>query len=104
MEFFTRDPQAVDPTLLEVMAAIGNQLGQFIERNRIQTERSELYEREQRARLDAEIALERLRRVQTMTGVALPYLSIYKLLAELLDRGCEALVFASGRILLMAGV
>ena len=26
MEFFTRDQQIVDPTLLEVMAAIGNQL------------------------------------------------------------------------------
>jgi PAS domain S-box-containing protein len=101
MEFFTRDQQIVDPTLLEVMAAIGNQLGQFIERNRIQTERSELYEREQRARLEAEIAMERMRRVQTVTEVALAYLSIDKLLAELLDRVCEAMDVDTVAILLL---
>src|ERR1041384_3396213 len=101
MEFFTRDRQIVDPTLLEVMAAIGNQLGQFIERNRIQTERSELYEREQRARLEAEIAMERMRRVQTVTEVALAYLSIDRLLAELLDRVCEAMDVDTVAILLL---
>jgi PAS domain S-box-containing protein len=101
MEFFTRDQQIVDPTLLEVMTAIGNQLGQFIERNRIQTERSELYEREQRARLEAEIAMERMRRVQTVTEVALAYLSIDKLLAELLDRVCEAMDVDTVAILLL---
>ena len=101
MEFFTRDQQIVDPTLLEVMAAIGNQLGQFIERNRIQTERSELYEREQRARLEAEIAMERMRRVQTVTEVALAYLSIDKLLAELLDRVCEAMDVDTVAIMLL---
>ncbi len=101
MEFFTHDRQIVDPTLLEVMAAIGHQLGQFIERNRIQTERSELYQREQRARLEAETAVERMRRVQTVTEVALAYLSIDKLLAELLDRVCEAMDVDTVAILLL---
>src|ERR1044071_5613454 len=101
VEFFTRDQQIVDPTLLEVMAAIGNQLGQFIERNRIQTERSELYEREQRARLEAEIAMGPMRRVQTVTEVALAYLSIDRLLAELLDRVCEAMDVDTVAILLL---
>jgi len=31
MEFFTRDPQTEDPTLLEVMTAIGNHVGQFLD-------------------------------------------------------------------------
>ncbi len=101
MEFFTRDSQTADPTMLEVMAAIGNQLGQFIERNRIESDRSELYQREQRARLEAEIAMERMRRVQTVTEVALAYLSIDKLLAELLDRVCEAMDVDTVAILLL---
>lgn len=101
MEFFTRDRQTADPTLLEVMAAIGNQLGQFIERSRIESERGELYQREQRARLEAETAMERMRRVQTVTEVALAYLSIDKLLAELLDRVCESIDVDTVVILLL---
>ena len=101
MEFFRRDRQTADPTLLEVMATIGNQLGQFIERNRVETERGEFYQREQRARLEAETAMERMRRVQTVTEVALAYLSIDKLLAELLDRVCEAMDVDTVAIMLL---
>jgi PAS domain S-box-containing protein len=101
LEFFTREIQVSDQSLLEVMAAIGNQLGQFVERNRIETDRGDLYQREQRARLEAETAMERMRRVQTVTEVALAYLSIDKLLAELLDRVCEAMDVDTVAILLL---
>ena len=100
MEFYTGAQQTPDETLLEVMSAIGNQLGQFIERSRIETDRRELYQREQRARLEAETAMERMRRVQTVTEVALAYLSIDKLLAELLDRVREAMDVDTVAILL----
>src|ERR1043166_4693413 len=34
MEFFSRDSLALDPTLLKIMNAIGNQIGQFVERKK----------------------------------------------------------------------
>src|SRR5262249_52968128 len=82
MEFFARETQTPDESLLEVMNAIGNQIGQFIERKRAEQELAELFAREQRARLELEIAMDRMRQVQTVTEVALSHLSIDKLLAE----------------------
>lgn len=86
MEFFSRDSLAPDPTLLKIMNAIGNQIGQFVERKRAEEERGHLYGREQRARLELEATMERMRQVQTVTEVALAHLSLDKLLAELIDR------------------
>lgn len=86
MEFFSRDSLALDPTLLKIMNAIGNQIGQFVERKKAEEERGQLYEREQRARLELEATMERMRQVQTVTEVALAHLSLDKLLAELIDR------------------
>ena len=91
MEFFTRDPQTEDPTLLEVMTAIGNHIGQFIERKHAEEQREQIFAREQRARLELETAMNRMRQVQTVTEVALSYLSLDKLLAELLERVCESM-------------
>ena len=91
IEFFTGEPQTVDATLLEVMSAIGNQIGQFVERKHAEEQREQLFAREQRARLELETAMNRMRQVQTVTEVALSYLSLDKLLAELLERVCEAM-------------
>jgi PAS domain S-box-containing protein len=101
MEFFTREPQTPDETLLEVMSAIGNQIGQFIERKHAEEEASQVFVREQRARLELETAMGRMRQVQTVTEVALSYLSLDKLLAELLDRVREAMDVDSVVILLL---
>lgn len=101
MEFFTREPQTPDQTLLEVMTAIGNQIGQFIERKQAEEERTQVFAREQRARLELETAMERMRQVQTVTEVALSYLSLDKLLAELLDRVRDAMDVDSVVILLL---
>ena len=86
MEFFSRESLAPDPTLLKIMNGIGNQIGQFVERKRAEEDRGQLYEREQRARLELEATMERMRQVQTVTEVALAHLSLDKLLAELIDR------------------
>ncbi|MFN2576749.1 MAG: PAS domain S-box protein [Pyrinomonadaceae bacterium] len=90
MEFFSHELQSSDQSLLDVMTGIGNQIGQFLERERVEAERSKLYEREQRARLELEATMERMRQVQKVTEVALAHLSLDKLLAELLDRVRDA--------------
>jgi len=91
MEFLTRERQTPDQTLMEVMDAIGNQIGQFVERKHAEEERAQLFAREQRARVEVETAMERMRQVQTVTEVALSHLSLDRLLAELLDRVREAM-------------
>jgi signal transduction histidine kinase/integral membrane sensor domain MASE1 len=56
VEFFSREIQRPDADLLERMSVIGSQIGQFVERKRIETERVALLAREQTARADAEAA------------------------------------------------
>ena len=101
MEFFTREHQSSDLSLQDVMTAIGNQIGQLVERERVEEERSKLYEREQRSRLELEATMERMRQVQIVTEVALAHLSLDKLLAELLDRVRDAMDVDTVVILLL---
>ena len=101
MEFFSREAQIPDESLLAVMTAIANQIGQFVERKRAQQELAELFAREQRARLELETAMNRMRQVQTVTEVALSHLSLDKLLAELLDRVRDAMDVDTVTILLL---
>ncbi|MGZ8845676.1 MAG: GAF domain-containing protein [Pyrinomonadaceae bacterium] len=103
MEFFSREDQAPDPSLLEIMNGLGNQIGQFVERKRAEDERGQLFEREQRARLELEATMERMRQVQTVTETALAHLSLDKLFAELIDRVREAMDVDTVVILLMEG-
>lgn len=91
MEFFSLQSQAPDPSLLEIMNGVGNQIGQFVERKRAEEERGQFYEREQRARLELEATMERMRQVQVVTETALAHLSLEKLLAELIDRVRDAM-------------
>jgi len=101
MEFFSTERQSPDDSLLEAMTSIGNQIGQFYEREHSEQERSRLYEREQRARLELEATMQRMRQVQTVTEVALSHLSLDKLLAELLDRVRDAIDVDTVAILLL---
>ena len=101
MEFFAQERQTPDSSLLAVMSAIGNQIGQFVERKRAQQEHAELFAREQRARLELEAAMNRMRQVQTVTEVALSHLSLDRLLAELLDRVRDAMDVDTVTILLL---
>ncbi len=101
LEFFSRDLQSPDASLLDVMTAIGNQIGQFVERKRAEEGRASLFEREQRARLELEATMNRMHQVQVVTEVALAHLSLDKLLAELIDRVRDTMDVDTVVILLM---
>jgi signal transduction histidine kinase/ActR/RegA family two-component response regulator len=101
LEFFSTKRQPVDESLAELMAPIGNQVGQFLERERAEAERSKLFEREQRARVELQATMQRMRQVQIVTEVALSHLSLDKLLAELLDRVRDSIDVDTVAILLV---
>src|SRR5438552_14303028 len=56
LEFFSATPREADPEMLGGFLGVGSQLGQFMERIRIQQERQLLLESERAARRDAEAA------------------------------------------------
>ena len=56
LEFFSATPRAADPELLSTFVGVGSQVGQFMERVRIDKERQALLESEQAARREAEAA------------------------------------------------
>ena len=91
IEVFSHEREAPDQRLLDMMSGIGNQIGQFIERQRAEAKTSQLYDREQRARHEVEAAMDRMRRVQTVTDSALAHLSLDELLADLLNRVRDAI-------------
>src|SRR5437016_6443442 len=91
IEIFSYERDAPDERLLDMMTGIGNQIGQFIERKRAEVKTSQLYDREQRARHEVEPAMDRMRRVQTVTDSALAHLSLNELLAVLLNRVRDAM-------------
>ncbi len=101
MEFFSRDSQTPDQSLLAIMNIMGQQIGHFVERKRAEEERAQIYDREQRARHEVEAAIDRMKQVQTVTDVALAHLSMDELLAELLTRVQEAMNVDTVAILLM---
>src|SRR5260370_32178903 len=100
MEFFSRDSQTPDQSLLAIMNIIGQQSGHCVERKRAGEERAQIYDREQRARHEVEAAIDRMKQVQTVTDVALAHLSRDELLAELLTRVREAMNVDTVAILL----
>jgi PAS domain S-box-containing protein len=56
MEFFSRDVRERDESIIEMISTLGSQIGQFLERRRVERERAELLAREQEAREEAEVA------------------------------------------------
>jgi signal transduction histidine kinase/DNA-binding response OmpR family regulator len=56
VEFFSRKVLREDPELLQLMDAIGSQLGQFVERKRMEEERARMLESELKAKNEAETA------------------------------------------------
>jgi PAS domain S-box-containing protein len=101
MEFFSRDYRVPDQSLLAIMNMIGHQIGDFVERKRVEEQRAELYVREQRARLEVETAMDRMKQVQTVTDVGLAHLSMDDLLSEMLDRVRESMKVDTVAILLL---
>lgn len=71
------------------------------ERKRVEEERVQLIELEHAARTKAEVALERLRVIQSVTEAALAHLNLESLLADLLDRIAEILSVDTVAVLLV---
>ncbi|MEP6572886.1 MAG: PAS domain S-box protein [Gemmatimonadota bacterium] len=102
IEFFTDQPIVPDEGLASMLSAIASELGQFLQRTRVEEERNELLIGEETSRIIAESALKRLRDVLVVTDTALAHLSLDELLDELLVRvrtifGCD-----TGSILLLS--
>lgn len=101
MEFFSLEMQSPDASIQEMMSSIGNQIGQFVERKRAETERGQIYDREQRARHEVEVTMDRMKQVQTVTDVALAHLSLDELVAEMLTRVRDTMNVDTVAILLL---
>jgi PAS domain S-box-containing protein len=101
LEFFSHEILTPDQSLLDIVNSIGNQIGQFVERKRAEAERSQIYDREQRARQEVETTMNRMRQVQTVTDFALAHLSLDELLVDLLSRVQEAMKVDTVAILLL---
>jgi PAS domain S-box-containing protein len=101
-ELLTREKREPDRSLLDMMNSIGHQVGQFVERRRAEEERAQIFDREQRARHEVEVTMDRMRQVQTVTDIALAHLSLDELLEDLLSRVKEAMQVDTVAILLMS--
>jgi PAS domain S-box-containing protein len=101
IELFRQEKLESDSSLLNTFAAIGSQIGQFIERKKGEVERSSALAREQVARLEAEALNKRLASLQRMTDAALAHLSVEEVLSESLNRIREALNVDTVAILLL---
>jgi PAS domain S-box-containing protein len=86
LEFFSRRVRRPDPELLELVGAIGGQVGQFVRRSRVEQERTDLLAAERSARQEAEAAGRQLEIVQRITEAALAHSSLDDLLDDILPR------------------
>ncbi|HEU5363783.1 MAG TPA: PAS domain-containing protein [Gaiellaceae bacterium] len=101
VEAFSRVRREVDHELAASLEALGRQLGQFLQRKRVEDERARLLQREQAARADAEAAAATLRKLARVSEAALEHLSLHDLLPALLTRIVAVLEADTGAILLL---
>ena len=101
IELFSAQTKEPDPATLDTLAAIGSQIGQFIERKNNEAERIEAFARTHEMRLEAEALARRLAALQRVTDAALAHLSIEEVISESLDRTREALSVDTASILLL---
>jgi PAS domain S-box-containing protein len=101
LEAFSSTPRARDDELLQSLAALGGQLGQFLSRKRAEDDRAALFARERNARAEAESAAATLRSLEGIAEVALEHLRLEDLLQALLARIVEVLDADTSAILLV---
>ncbi len=99
LELFSRDLRRPEEELLAFMAALGGQIGQFIERKRAEAERAALLERERAARAAAEEQAEvhvrlntALRELAQERAQALAEVEAARAAAQAAERRLQALV------------
>ena len=101
LEAFSSVPRQQDDALLQLLSALGAQLGQFLSRKRAEDERAALLARERQARSEAESAVATLRKLERVSEAALEHRSLDDLLSALLDRIVEVLEADTAAILLL---
>ena len=101
IDFFSYTIPHPEPTLIETLAIIGSQIGQFFERNNAQDEVQRGLAREHNSRLQAEEQTRRLSALQRVTDAALATFSLDALLVELLKRIREVLNVDTAAVLLL---
>lgn len=101
IELFSDRTRQPDPPTLDTLAAIGTQIGQFIERSNNAASRIAALAQAHNARLEAEALTRQLSIVQRVTDAALGHLSVKHVISESLDRIREALGVDTASILLL---
>jgi PAS domain S-box-containing protein len=101
VEAFSCSRREVDLELAASLEALGRQLGQFLQRKRVEEERTRLLQREQTARAEAEASAATLRKLARVSEAALEHLSLHDLLPALLTRIVAVLEADTGAILLL---
>jgi PAS domain S-box-containing protein len=86
LEFFSRRIRPPDDEILEMVGAVGTQVGQFLRRARVEAQGGRLLEAERAARREAEAANQRLRIIQRVTEAALSHVRLDDVLKELLGK------------------
>jgi PAS domain S-box-containing protein len=101
LEAFWSARREQDDELLQLLTALGGQLGQFLSRKRAEDERAALFTRERHARADAETAALTLRKLERVADATLEHVSLEDLLQALLARIVEVLEADTAAILLV---
>ena len=105
IELFSSRIREPDQPTLDALAAIGTQIGHFIERSNNEGTRLAALAQAHTARLEAEALARQVSIVQSVSDAALGHLSVEQVISESLDRIREALSVDTATILLLeAGV
>ncbi|HKO98798.1 MAG TPA: GAF domain-containing protein [Pyrinomonadaceae bacterium] len=101
IELFSDETKEAEEEMLNTLVAIGNQVGQFIERKNNEQELIAALARERDARLEAEGLSTQLSALQRITNAALGHLTVDLVLSESLDRIREVMNVDTVAILLL---
>ncbi len=101
IEFFSPQISSPEENLIRAAITIGNQVGQFLERKRVEEALQDLLAREREAHATAEAATKKLEALQIVTDTALAHLALNDLLRELLSRIHQIMAVDNVAILLI---
>ncbi len=101
IELFSHEIREADMAMLNTLIAIGNQIGQFVERKNSEYELVAALAREHEARLEAEQLTSRLSALQRISNAALGHLTVDRVIAESLARIREVIHVDTVAILLL---
>jgi len=101
IELFSEELRDIDEATIETLAAIGSQMGQFIERKNVDRQRIDALASAYEARVEAEALSKQLAALQRITDAILAHLSIEEVISESLNRIREVLNVDTVAILLL---